>query len=151
MKILHPCLFFCSTERDDKNLLRLKNNSKEIWKSSWDSSLDRETQARSWRCYENPTKQQPPVATSPSHDLPAGQNTETSKEDDEDGVGSTQQPVVVERPRYPLTQFFSQGHPQLSSPSCHPGIHQGVGQFQHVQRFSQGTVSSWKLERKQAH
>lgn len=75
-------------------------------------------------------------------DLPAGQNTEPSEEDDGDGVGSTQQPVVVERPRYPLAQFFSQGHPRLSSPGCHPGMHQGVGQCQHVQRFGKGTVSS---------
>lgn len=80
--------------------------------------------------------------TSTLCDLPAGQNTEPSKEDDGNGVGSTQQPVVVERPRYPLAQFFSQGHPQLSSPSCHPGIHQGDREFQHVQRFSKGTVSS---------
>lgn len=85
----------------------------------------------------------PRAAAQAKQDSPAGQNAEASEEDDRDGVGSTQQPVVVEGPRYPLTQLFSQGHPQPLSPSCHPQAHQGAKQIQHVQHL-QGTVSPYK-------
>lgn len=34
MKILHLCLFFCATERYDKNLLHLKNNNKKYRRAS---------------------------------------------------------------------------------------------------------------------
>lgn len=85
----------------------------------------------------------PRAAAQDKQDSPASQNAEASEEDDGDGVGSTQQPVVVEGPRYPLTQLFSQGHPQPLSPSCHPQAHQGAKRIQHVQHL-QGTVSSYK-------
>lgn len=94
--------------------------------------------------------QQQPRTSSTWQDSPAGQNAEASEEDDGDGVGSTQQPVVVEGPRYPLTQLFSQGHPQPLSPSCHAGTHQGARQIQHVQHL-QGTESTYKERGKKGH